>query len=51
MCDVHQNMDRKNSVEELGFSPRPLDGMIKEIVADELARVGRPVPPQLTAGR
>ncbi len=50
MAGVHQNMDRTNSVQQLGFSPRPLDTMIKTIVADDLARLGRPVPPQLSSG-
>jgi dihydroflavonol-4-reductase len=49
LAGVHQNMDRTNSRTDLGFEPRPLDAMIKTIVADDLARLGKKAPPQLTA--
>jgi dihydroflavonol-4-reductase len=48
LCGVYQNMDRTRAREELGFEPRQLDAMIREILKDELTRLGRPLPPQLT---
>ncbi len=48
MGGVFQNMDRSRAQQELGFEPRKLDAMITEIVRDDLTRLGRPLPPQLS---
>jgi hypothetical protein len=48
-CVVHQNMDRTNSRTELGFEPRALDAILREIVVDDLKRLGKPLPAQLSA--
>jgi dihydroflavonol-4-reductase len=49
MSGVFQNMDRSNSVTELGFEPRSIDTIVKEIVKDDLTRLGKPIPKQLSA--
>lgn len=41
--------DSVRAREELGWEPRPLDDVFREIVADELSLRGKPRPPQLAA--
>ena len=44
-------VDAKKARAELGWQPRPLDDALREILADELVRRGRALPPQLEKSR